>query len=104
MRRAAAASSARWDHTLLTCAVSGPAARSSRSRGAPLEDVSAPDDLMGKLPVNNMWARSFVRLARDLVRTIGGAAPEGAPATFRDGWIVQRVLDAVRAGVAAPLD
>ena len=72
--------------------------------GAPLEDVSAPDDLMGKLPVNNMWARSFVRLARDLVRTIGGAAPEGAPATFRDGWIVQRVLDAVRAGVAAPLD
>jgi len=72
--------------------------------GAPLEDVSAPDDLMGKLPVNNMWARSFVRLARDLVRVIGGAAPEGTPATFRDGWIVQRVLDAVRAGVAAPLD
>jgi len=35
---------------------------------------------------------------------IGGAAPEGTPASFRDGWIVQRVLDAVRAGVAAPLD
>jgi predicted dehydrogenase len=72
--------------------------------GEPLEDASAPDDLMGKLPVNNMWARSFVRLARDAVRVIGGAAPEGTPATFRDGWIVQRVLDAVRAGVAAPLD
>ena len=72
--------------------------------GASLEDVSAPDDLMGKLPVNNMWARSFVRLARDLVRTIGGTMPEGTPATFRDGWIVQRVLDAVRGGVAAPLD
>ena len=171
MRPAAAASSVQWDHTSLTCAASGPAARSSRSRaadeagkphpvtadqfasfvlrmangvvatvtlssvafhgpghfaqvtgtagslvatgetrleigkaGAPLEDVSAPDDLMGKLPVNNMWARSFVRLARDLVHVIGGAAPEGTPATFRDGWIVQRVLDAVRAGVAAPLD
>src|SRR2546426_749799 len=72
--------------------------------GAPLEDVSAPDALMGKLPVNNMWARSFVRLARDLVRVIGGAAPEGTPASFRDGWIVQRGLDAVRARVAAPLD
>ena len=72
--------------------------------GGPMEDVSAPDDLMGKLPVNNMWARSFVRLARDLVRAVGGAALEGMPATFHDGWLVQRVLDAVRAGVAAPLD
>lgn len=69
--------------------------------GGPLEDVSAPDDLWGKLPVNNMWARSFVRLMRDLVRVALGVAPEDQPATFRDGWEVQKVMDAVRGhGVA----
>jgi predicted dehydrogenase len=72
--------------------------------GAPLEDVSVPDDLAGKTPVNNMWARSFVRLMRDLVATIGGARPEGEPAGLRDGWQIQRVLDAVRAGGSTPLD
>ncbi|MGE5143555.1 MAG: Gfo/Idh/MocA family protein [Acidobacteriota bacterium] len=73
-------------------------------RGGPLEDVSVPDDLSGKTPVNNMWARSFVRLMRDLVATIGGARPEGEPAAIRDGWQIQRVLDAVRAGGCTPLD
>lgn len=72
--------------------------------GAALEDASVPDDLAGKTKVNNMWARSFVRLARDLVRVIGGAAPEGTPATFADGLAIQRVLDAVRAGAAVRLD
>ena len=72
--------------------------------GGALEDVSAPDDLLGKLPVNNMWARSFVRLMRDLVGVLQGRAPQGSPATFGDGLAVQRVLDAVRAGGATPLD
>jgi predicted dehydrogenase len=72
--------------------------------GAPLEDVSAPDDLWEKTKPNNMWARSFVRLLRDMVRVIGGAVAEGEPASFRDGWQVQRVLDAVRGGRGVRLD
>ncbi len=73
--------------------------------GGPLEDVSAPDDLWEKTKPNNMWARSFVRLLRDMVRVIGGGgAAEGEPATFRDGWQVQRVLDAVRGGRGVRLD
>ena len=72
--------------------------------GGPLEDVSAPDDLWEKTKPNNMWARSFVRLLRDMVRAIGGAVAEGEPATFRDGWQVQRVLDAVRGGRGVRLD
>jgi predicted dehydrogenase len=73
-------------------------------RGGPLEDVSAPDDLWEKTTPNNMWARSFVRLMRDLVGVLGDAAPTGTPATFEDGWRIQRVLDAVRAQVAVRLD
>jgi predicted dehydrogenase len=68
--------------------------------GGPLEDISAPDDLWEKMKPNNMWARSFVRLMREMVQVIRGGAPQGEPATFRDGWRVQRVLDAVRAGGA----
>jgi predicted dehydrogenase len=73
-------------------------------RGAALEDVSVPDDLRGRVTPDNMWARSFVRLMRDLVAVIGGAAPAVPPATFADGYRVQRVLDAVRAGGVTPLD
>ncbi len=72
--------------------------------GDPFEDVSAPDDLWEQTKPNNMWARSFVRLLRDMVRVIGGAPPESEPATFRDGWQVQRVLDAVRGGRGVRLD
>ena len=72
--------------------------------GGPLEDVSAPDDLWEQTKPNNMWARSFVRVLRDLVGVIGGAAVEGEPATFRDGWQVQRVLDAIRGGRGVRLD
>ena len=72
--------------------------------GGPMEDISAPDDLIGVTTVNNMWARSFVRLMRDLVTVIGGKPSEGSPAGFRDGWQTQRVLDAMRAGRGMPLD
>ena len=72
--------------------------------GGPLEDVSVPDDLWDKTTPNNMWARSFVRLMRDLARTAAGERPEGEPATFADGLSVQRVLDAVRAGGSSGLD
>lgn len=72
--------------------------------GGPLADISVADDLSGKTAVNNMWARSFVRLMRDLVATIGGARLEGEPAAIRDGWQIQRILDAVRAGGCTPLD
>ena len=72
--------------------------------GDPLEDVSAADDLSGQLPVDNLWGRAFVRLLRELVRVLEGGVAAGTPATFKDGLAVQRVLDAVRAGGATPLD
>ncbi len=76
--------------------------------GAALEDITPEDDLWEQTTPNNMWARSFVRLMRDMVGAAGGAAPTGSPATFHDGLAVQRVLDAVRAGrgvsLAAGLD
>ena len=72
--------------------------------GGPLEDVSAPDDLWEKTKPNNMWARSFVRLTREMVHVIRGGTSQGAPATFRDGWQVQRVLDAVRSAKGVRLD
>lgn len=87
-----------------TLVLTGEAQLELGKAGGPLEDVSAPDDLWEKTKPNNMWARSFVRLLRDMVRVIGGSAPEGEPATFRDGWQVQRVLDAVRGGRGVRLD
>ena len=66
--------------------------------------MSAPDDLWEKLTPNTMWARAFVRLVRDLVRVLAGATPTVPPATFEDGWRIQRVMDAVRAGGTTPLD
>ncbi|HXF96373.1 MAG TPA: Gfo/Idh/MocA family oxidoreductase [Gemmatimonadales bacterium] len=72
--------------------------------GGPLEDISVADDLWERVAPNNMWARSFVRLMRDLVRAIATGRPEGRPATFRDGLAIQRVLDAVRAGGGIALD
>jgi predicted dehydrogenase len=72
--------------------------------GGPLEDVSAADDLWEQTKPNNMWARSFVRLMRDMVHVIRGGLPQGEPATFRDGWQVQRVLDAIRGGRGVQLD
>ena len=72
--------------------------------GGPLEDISAPDDLWEKTKPNNMWARSFVRLMREMVHVIRGGVPQGEPATFRDGWEVQRVLDAVRSARGVRLD
>jgi predicted dehydrogenase len=72
--------------------------------GGPLEDVSAPDDLWEQTKPNNMWARSFVRLMREMIQVIRGGTPHGEPATFRDGWQVQRVLDAVRSARGVRLD
>lgn len=72
--------------------------------GGPLEDISAPDDLWDKTTPNNMWARSFVRLLREMVHVIRGGAPQGEPATFKSGWQVQRVLDAIRGGRGVQLD
>jgi predicted dehydrogenase len=72
--------------------------------GGPLEDISAPDDLSEKMKPNNMWARSFVRLLREMVLVISGGTLQSEPATFRDGWQVQRVLDAVRGGRGVQLD
>jgi predicted dehydrogenase len=69
-----------------------------------LEEVVVPDDLEGHPQLKNMWGRAFVRLMRDLAGVIGGRAQTGEPAGFRDGWRVQRVLDAVRRGAGASLD
>jgi predicted dehydrogenase len=72
--------------------------------GGALENISIPDDLWEKTTPNNMWARSFVRLMRDLVGELDGRPRAGEPATFRDGVAVQRVMDAVRACPSRPLD
>jgi predicted dehydrogenase len=72
--------------------------------GAPLEDVSVPDELWEQITPNTMWARSFVRLMRDLVGELEGRPATGQPATFADGLQVQRVMDAVRGGAAVRLD
>ena len=72
--------------------------------GGPLEDISVSDDLWEQTKPNNMWARSFVRLMREMIHVIRGGTPQGEPATFRDGWQVQRVLDAVRSARGVRLD
>jgi hypothetical protein len=69
-----------------------------------LEEVVVPDDLEGHPQLKNMWARAFVRLLRDLAGVISGRSQGGEPAGFRDGWRVQRVLEAVRRGAGASLD
>src|SRR5439155_1563888 len=66
--------------------------------GGPLEDASVPDDLWEQTAPNNMWARSFVRLMRDMVAVLEGRPAAGEPATFYDGLAVQRVMEAVRDG------
>jgi predicted dehydrogenase len=72
--------------------------------GEPLRDVSVADDLWEKTRVNNMWARSFVRLMRDFVGMLEGRPATGSLATFQDGLAVQRVMDAARAGGRVRLD
>ncbi len=72
--------------------------------GAPLEDASELDPLREQLTPNTMWGRSFVRLMWDLVGVLEGRAPQGEPATLRDGLAVQRVLDAIHAGGGDRLD
>ncbi len=41
---------------------------------------------------------------RDLAGVVAGEPATGEPATFHDGWAVQRVMDAVRAGCGVRLD
>jgi len=41
---------------------------------------------------------------RDLVAVLEGRPATGTAATFHDGWAVQRVMDAVRAGSSVRLD
>jgi predicted dehydrogenase len=89
------------DGTLL---VSGETTLEFGKAGGPLEDISVADDLWEQTKPNNMWARSFVRLMREMVSVIRGGTPTGEPATFRDGWQVQRVLDAIRGGRGVQLD
>jgi predicted dehydrogenase len=87
-----------------TLVLSGETKLEMAKAGAPLADASVLDDLWERTKPNNMWARSFVRLLRDFAAAAQGAAPTGEPATFTDGWRIQRVLDAVRAGTATRLD
>jgi predicted dehydrogenase len=84
--------------------LTGEASLEFAKAGAPSETLAVVDDLKDRTKPNTMWARGFVRLMRDFVRVCGGAPPEGQPATFADGLVIQRVLDAVRHGGAARLD
>ena len=87
-----------------TIVVSGETTLQVSRAGGAVEDASVPDDLWEKTAPNNMWARSFVRLMRDLAAELGGRPRAGEPATFRDGLAVQRVMDAVRAGPSTRLN
>ncbi|HEY6808045.1 MAG TPA: hypothetical protein VI160_04580, partial [Gemmatimonadales bacterium] len=87
-----------------TLVLSGETKLEMAKAGAPLADASVMDELWERTTPNNMWARSFVRLLRDFAAAAAGARPTGDPATFADGWRIQRVLDAVRAGTATRLD
>jgi predicted dehydrogenase len=87
-----------------TIVLSGETTLELGQAGATLADASVADDLWEKTSPNNMWARSFVRLMRDLVSVLDGRPAVGEPATFADGLAVQRVMDAVRAGRSARLD
>lgn len=87
-----------------TIVVSGETSLEIGRPGRALENASVPDDLWEKTSPNNMWARSFVRLMRDLVSELEGRPRSGEPATFHDGVAVQRVMDAVRACPSVRLD
>lgn len=64
--------------------------------GAP-EELTAPDPLEGLPGVPpNIWGRSFVHLARELVAAIVEGRRPRRGATFADGLRCQQVLDAVR--------
>jgi len=47
-----------------------------------------------------MWARSFVRLMRDVVAVLDGRSAAGQPATFHDGLAVQVSWTPCATGVA----
>ena len=87
-----------------TIVVNGETSLEIGRAGRALENASVADDLWEKTSPNNMWARSFVRLMRDLVGEVDGRPRGGEPASFRDGVAVQRVMDSVRACPSTRLD
>lgn len=64
-------------------------------KDAGIEDISEPDDLLGRSIIGvNSWRTSMVRFGRHLAAVSGGKAV-GEAATFVDGLQVQKVLDAL---------
>jgi predicted dehydrogenase len=68
-------------------------------KGQELAELTAPETLAPPPGMNyvTLWGVSFVRLVDHLVTAILDGGPVAPAATFRDGLVVQRVMDAVRA-------
>jgi predicted dehydrogenase len=68
-----------------------------QATAAQAEELSVADPLEG-LPgvASNVWSRSFIHLARELVAAIQEGRPLQRGATFADGLRCQQILDAVR--------
>lgn len=69
------------------------------------EEIGVDDDLSGNAELeipDTDWARSFLRFARQIVRTLqSGESRVALAADFEDGHRNQQVLDAIRAANAA---
>jgi predicted dehydrogenase len=68
-----------------------------QATAAQAEELSVADPLEGMPGVaSNVWSRSFIHLARELVAAIQEGRPLQRGATFADGLRCQQILDAVR--------
>ncbi len=60
------------------------------------EEINMPDTITGRLPdIEDDTQRNWTQLAREFVADIRGTATP-AYQTFKDGWIYQEIVDAVR--------
>jgi predicted dehydrogenase len=68
-----------------------------KKRGGPWEPLELPEEIRKRLPeVEGDTERNWAALAREFVADLTGRGHEPY-LTFRDGWIHQQVIDAVRA-------
>jgi hypothetical protein len=67
-------------------------------RGGPLLEIAIPPDITAALPaIEDDTQRNWTQLAREFVADIRGEG-DASYMTFRDGWLFQKVIDAVRVG------
>ena len=68
-----------------------------RSQGGDWVQIERPDSITDSLPIiEDDTQRNWTQLAREFVADIQGKGTSGYP-SFKDGWIYQEIVDAVRA-------